>query len=782
MSKITPNQYSFSQGELSPLMYGRTDLELYASGVKVMRNMIADSRGPAKWRNGMKSVISFVGTNARVETVRTGPNSFLNLIFLDLELKIIDDLNSPDVQTIVSPWTKDQIDDIQIVTMPDSETIYLLHPEVPVHKLAISSTQTDSQEFLSSGNFIVPAGVTQLSVCVNGGGGGGGGLSGGSGWVYGASGGGGSGTVKSIINVTPSETVAIVVGAGGARGTKSPLTDGIDGGDSTLTYSSGTVTSYGGEGGKKTNGFTVPDIAVGKSGGGNGGAAGAAGSMCSSTCDGDPTDGGAPVPFTPQSATGGGGGGGGFGDGSGWDGGIKQAGIGGGGIGSPAVLADGSTAGGDGKVVISWGSLSSISLIPVSFTGAPGWGGSNNPSAGTYFQGRLWFGGSPLDPAIFLGSKSASPEDFTIGTLADDALSLEIENAGEIEWMESTKNLLIGTTTGEHIVISDQGLIKPGDAEVIQQSAYGSASIQPTKIGDQVMYVSPDLRKIRAMNYEWQQNNWLSKDLTFPSEHITKSGIKDLTWSQHPDNLLWAVLGNGTLVCLTYERSNGIFGWHRHDTNGNVLSSSSGFNGSRSVLVLAVERTPGSIDIEYFNTSYKLDSWSETSTVTPYNQIYYVDGFSKLDGSTVQILIDDNTHPDRIVGAESSAGAGDGISGRVYLQQTGSRVIIGLQYICDLETLDVDGGSQTGSGLAHKKRRNKIYVKILNSGMPLINGQRPPTRNPSTPMGTAEPLISGDVEILNLDWDKSANVSVSQDLPLPLIVQSIFGELARNTF
>ena len=82
MAKITPNQSSFSQGELSPLMYGRTDLELYAAGVKTMVNMVADSRGPAKWRGGMKYHSSYSGTNARIKTIETSSNSFLTLLLI----------------------------------------------------------------------------------------------------------------------------------------------------------------------------------------------------------------------------------------------------------------------------------------------------------------------------------------------------------------------------------------------------------------------------------------------------------------------------------------------------------------------------------------------------------------------------------------------------------------------------------------------------------------------------------------------------------------------------
>ena len=74
--------------------------------------------------------------------------------------------------------------------------------------------QRGVQEFISSGTFQVPAGVSELRVDANGTGGGGGGsnsnLNGG--------GGGGGAYTSGVITVSPGEILTIVIGAGGAGG------------------------------------------------------------------------------------------------------------------------------------------------------------------------------------------------------------------------------------------------------------------------------------------------------------------------------------------------------------------------------------------------------------------------------------------------------------------------------------------------------------------------------------------------------------------------------------
>lgn len=780
--KSYPNQTSFSQGELSPLMRGRTDLELYSDAVQLMVNIYADAHGPAVGRHGMKRMIEYNGANARLEVLPRTANTFFTFVFLDLQLLLIRDITAPVTETYAAPWTDDQLDDIQIVSLPEGDSIYFLHPNVQTQRLVDQTEGTQTQEFMINGNFIVPAGITDMTACVCGGGGGGGGALNVPADNIGGSGGGGSGVVKTAITVVPAENISITIGAAGNGG--GAASSGGAGGSSVLTYSGGSVTSSGGSGGATSSG-----PGVGGSGGGSGGNLGGAGGGTSATCDSSVNSGGSsPCVLT---LCGGGGGGGGYGNG-GNAGSQYQVGnpapdpnSGGGGGGAGGGFGSGGN-GSAGRIVLSWEVPGAgFVLTPVAFVNAPtNWTGTNWPSAGTYYQGRMWLGGAPNLPEQFLGSMSDTPENFTLGPNANDAISHTIRKFGGIEWMGGTKRLLIGTSNGEYIAIAESGLLKPGDLEVLQQSSYGSASLQAETIGDQVLYVSADRRKVRAMNYKWEENNWFSVDLTFPSEHITYAKVNKLSWSQHPDNLLWCLMDDGTFATATYNRSVNVFGWHRHNTDGIVLSAAVGFDGNRSILILAIIRSSGSISIEYLSDEYSMDSWVETTNINVnINGQFNANGFNHLEGKSVQVVVDGNiVHPDRIVGADSSPGAGDGIIGRIYLTKGFNKVAAGLQFIPELTTLDFDGGVDNGSGLSHKKRRNSISIKLLNSGYPLVNGKRGDDRSPSTPMGSAEPLFTGTRKYTGLGWDENAIVNIKQDLPLPLTILAIYGEIDRNAF
>lgn len=825
MSKEYPNQRSFSSGELSPLMGGRSDLETYASGLKTLRNMYSDPRGPAVTREGMKLIqASTIGeANSRVEVFNRTSSQFSVFVMQEAKLRYIQDIDFPTSVDFVAPWTVDQIDEYQIVPLPDGRTFYFLHPNIAPYKLVDQVGAQASQEFLSSGNFTVPIGVTELFVCVAGGGGGGGrGI-----WYGGGGGGGGSGVTKSTVAVVPAQVLPVTVGAGGAGGTGAGSIDnGANGGNSTFDA----ITVNGGSGG--LSGLAgIPSSAPsaggpGSNGGGGGGFGNAPsdaatpGAACSNVCGGSNNSGGdADTDIISIYYRGGGGGGGGFGRGgngggttvgyvpisTGDPGGISA---GGGGGGSDGISSDAGGDGGGGKVLVQWVTpAAGLTFAAIALTGIPAdWAGTNWPSCGTYYENRLWLASDPANGERFIASKPTDPEDFSIGTGLDgDGLSFFLQNFGQIEWMASTKELLLGTANGEYVITSVAGAITPSDISVDQQSSYGSASIQPVKIGDQVIYVSPDKRKIRAINYEDDKKNWMSVDLSFPSEHLTRGKIKSLAWAQHPDNLLWVLLEDGTMACMSYERGNNVQGWHRHDTNGKIKSIAVGFDGSNSLLVSLTDRELSGgvggkwIYLEVMSGGAILDLWQEETTFYDWNNANGNDfifilgaGYSFLVGIPITVILKSLTSGDfiflsAIVGDPSEPGLTDQNPAKLYLNTGGilasefTTVYVGLAFIQEVETLDLDGGSAGGSGASHKKRRNKLKVRVKNSGVPTLNGKIIEDRTPVTGAGYFVPVESSSViEVVDDDWSEEATVNIKQDLPLLLTVLSIYGEVKKN--
>jgi hypothetical protein len=132
-----------------------------------------------------------------------------------------------------------------------------------------------SRVFTASGSFVVPTGIDRISYLLIGAGGGGGANA--VGQSTGGGGGGGGQILEGSMDVYPTESLTITVGAGGTAG--STGSDGGVGGSSIIAGALRTVTAYGGGGGggNGTAGSDSPTWAAGTGTGVGGGAGGGGG-------------------------------------------------------------------------------------------------------------------------------------------------------------------------------------------------------------------------------------------------------------------------------------------------------------------------------------------------------------------------------------------------------------------------------------------------------------------------------------------------------------------------
>lgn len=413
-----------------------------------------------------------------------------------------------------------------------------------------------------------------------------------------------------------------------------------------------------------------------------------------------------------------------------------------------------------------------FAVVSFGATAPAAWAGSNWPPTCAFHEGRSWWGGAANSPETFNGSVSGSFFDLTVGSLPANGIEYTIAEQGAIKWMVSSKNLLMGTETAEHIVTSEGYIIIPGDIIVEQQSAYGSSGVQPVKVGNQVLFISPDGRKVREMSYKWTEAGWFTRDLTFTAEHLTKSEkIIELAWAQNPNNLVLCVSDAGNAITCSYDSANNIIGWTLYNFGGTVSSvCSTPLYGSDAVWILARREVSGTINMVL--------AILDADTLLDFSVIQYHDtasdavtGVTLLAGVEVSVKVDGALHPKVTLDA----------SGNATLDYVGNKVEIGLAFTQQLVTLPHDKGAKAGSAMSLVKRFNKIWLRLLESAIPTINGQQPPPRSPEDLMDTAIPIAQfQDVMVTNLGFDRNAQIIITQELPLPCNVVGIFGQMSQS--
>lgn len=409
------------------------------------------------------------------------------------------------------------------------------------------------------------------------------------------------------------------------------------------------------------------------------------------------------------------------------------------------------------------------------------WTTNNYPSCVEIWQSRLWFANTPTLPSTLWASRVFNYYDFSTDAVLTEAspLTLTSNTKGAIKWIRGKQSFLVGTDLHEDTITSSTQIVSALDAQLLRQSAYGSGEIQAIDVGDQVLFISRDYTKVRSLNFNFDTQAWLSHDITWYAQHITAPGIVAIAFARDPDNTIYVVLSDGSMRMCTYDRLAETVAWSRYTTAGNMVNDcmvTVDFTGATTWL--AVNRN-GQWMIETIaaynpGTAQWMDCWQPAIPVvaTLPGPLYTltVSGLQNLNGLQC-VLIVDGVFGGYVVpmGGTFTIPWGNPVA---------AAAIVGLAYPqARVIGLPLDEGVMYGTAQGQMKRRGRIFVRLLTSTLPLINGSRPSNqRTPSTPMGTVQPPIPfADIYSITLGWDRYAQWQLDQPLPFPTEIAAIFG-------
>jgi hypothetical protein len=194
------------------------------------------------------------------------------------------------------------------------------------------------------------------------------------------------------------------------------------------------------------------------------------------------------------------------------------------------------------------------------------------PQTVSFYEQRLVFAGATDYPQTIWASQSGEYENFDVDDAsASDAFiyTIAANRVNLIRWLSPARDLIVGTAGGEFRVGRPAGEpLKPDNVTITQQTTYGGHTTQPIQIGNAVMFVQRQKKKVREFAYKFEDDAYVAPDMTLLAEHITGDGIDDVDYAQEPDAIYWAVREDGVLLGMTYQREEDVVAWHRHILGG----------------------------------------------------------------------------------------------------------------------------------------------------------------------------------------------------------------------
>jgi len=199
---------------------------------------------------------------------------------------------------------------------------------------------------------------------------------------------------------------------------------------------------------------------------------------------------------------------------------------------------------------------------------------SDNPRTVLFYKGRLYYAATTLKPTTLYGSESGEYYIHTLPTTIVDTSAFQVtiaDIAQHIEWLFAGENSLIAGAADGIVAINGGGVntaIKADTIEANVTSADGASSVQPLSKDGLIFYCGINGRNLYYFQYDILTESFLSQDSNIFSYEITKGIFKKIRYIKDRNNLIFALLEDGTLLTLNFYEKENILGWHTHTTEG----------------------------------------------------------------------------------------------------------------------------------------------------------------------------------------------------------------------
>lgn len=202
------------------------------------------------------------------------------------------------------------------------------------------------------------------------------------------------------------------------------------------------------------------------------------------------------------------------------------------------------------------------------------------PKTCAHYQQRRLFGNTKETPDAIFGSRIGFPSNFGISSPLQDDDAITFRMAGNhqhpVRHMVGLKAGLVVLTDGGEWTVrgGSDGALTPSSIDAEQETYVGAYdSVPPAVVGNSIIYVQARGSIVRDLQFDVDVEGLAGRDLTVFADHLVKGKkIRSLAYAQDPDSIVWAARSDGTLLGLTYMREHDVWGWHRHNTDGQFWS------------------------------------------------------------------------------------------------------------------------------------------------------------------------------------------------------------------
>jgi len=407
------------------------------------------------------------------------------------------------------------------------------------------------------------------------------------------------------------------------------------------------------------------------------------------------------------------------------------------------------------------------------------------PSACTFHEGRLYYGGAPQAPNTLFGSKVGNINDFSIAEgLDDDAIiaTLSTDQQNAITGLRSGRDLQIFTTGGEfYIPQGELQPITPKNISIKGVTARGAEpGIMPTAVDSGTLFIQRGGKSLREFLFTDAELSYVSNNISLLCSHMiidpARMVLRKATDTTEGDLLLIlngsdsagyraASTGKtGTISAFMLNRGQQIVAPATWRTDGEFVDVGVDLD----TIYVVVKRTIGGATKYYLETFDEdrttdssiqyLDNPTSPDQARPTNRTYT--GLTHLEGETVKLIIDD------IMGNDSTVSSGQ-IATSIAFPNPTTYAEVGLNYTVTVKTMPFEPRLPSGTIQSHRRRILEVSPVLYRSQNITLNGREISLQTLPASGSGAVPTFTGVKKTQGfLGYDRDAQITISQNQPV----------------
>jgi hypothetical protein len=403
------------------------------------------------------------------------------------------------------------------------------------------------------------------------------------------------------------------------------------------------------------------------------------------------------------------------------------------------------------------------------FSATRGW-----PRTCTFHEARLWFGGSKSRPNSIFSSRVNDFFNLDQGRGRDDEgleFTLDTDQVNAINGVYSNGTFQIFTTGREFFIPQTLGEpITPESITVWPSTNSGSKRVRPVSVDKTTLFVRRRGKSINQFVFESESEGNSARSVSILAPQLINDPVQMYVQRGTDDddaNYVYIVNSDGNMAVfntLIDEDVRAFTGW---ETSGNIKSVAV----VDDIVYTLTERVINSVtvfQVDVENTSTDMDS-NVTGNFTGNT----ITGLGHLEGETVEVKVDDAVQIDNIVSG-----------GQITVVAESGSFEVGLSFRPLIQTMPLTSQTDRGPDYARQKKIIRVAVQtFLSNGVVVFsssNGTR--ITLPDKTIGLDQfdaPVPQTELKRTFISgYDLQAQLTITQDTPVPWQIMSIFMELS----